>query len=463
MSIRQPVADALHHAQAIGRRRRRLVRVVFLAVVLVSAAGFGVLVTSASNSTGQSLAPETAEPRENTTVVTSQNPVGKLVAYAPDGSKQYVNRTYDTYFDVDPHPSEKWSVVYTATNKSSVNRSVCVDPCARSVVEVVNFTTGEVRRLTSRYNHRQTSSEWHDVDRVAPGEYLVADMADNAVYRLDTETETIEWIWRAKDYYHPATGGPYPGDWTHLNDVEKLPDGRVMVSMRNHDQVLFLDPESGTVVEEDTLGSDGAHEIMYEQHNPDYIPESNGGPAVVIADSQNQRIVEYQRVGDDWERSWLWRDQQLSWPRDADRLPNGNTLVVDSHGNRIVEVGTEGDAVWTLPVRSPYDVERLETGDESAGGPSAVRADLVSSGRSVTTEGGNSAQSPQVGLWLTVRSALPTKLVNGLLFVIPPWIGLNEMILLLTAVGTAGLWTVVELWLSGLTVRWPVVRRDYSK
>ena len=40
----------------------------------------------------------------------------------------------------------------------------------------------------------------------------------------------------------------------------------------------------------------------------------------------------------EWRQSWVWRDDQLQWPRDADRRARGSTLVVDSHGNRILLV-----------------------------------------------------------------------------------------------------------------------------
>jgi hypothetical protein len=434
------------------------VRIAFTVVILVNAAALGALLTVASDDDAGSIAPETISPRENTTVVTSQNPVGKIVAYKPNGEKLYVNKTYDTYFDVDPHPRGKDTVVYTATNRESVNRSHCVDPCVRSVIEVLNLSTGEVDRLISRYEHRPHGSEWHDVDRVAPGEYLVADMADNGVYRVDTDTGEISWAWHAQSHFDIDSGGPHPGDWTHLNDVEKLDDGRIMASMRNHDQVVFLDPETHTVIDNWTLGADGRHNILHEQHNPDYIPVESGGPAIVVADSENQRVAEYQRVGDEWERTWAWRDAQLTWPRDADRLPSGHTLIVDSHGNRVVEVGVDGDVVWTLPIRSPYDAERIETGDESTGGPSARRAGLTTRGLDVQSSGGNTEQSLQVQIWMEIRSLLPSKLVNGFLFVLPPWIGVNEMVFILGAVGTAGLWTVTEVWLAGLSLRSPVVR-----
>ena len=128
------------------------------------------------------------------------------------------------------------------------------------------------------------------------------------------------------------------------------------------------------VVENWTLGSDDDHDTLYEQHNPDYIPAERGGPAIVLADSENDRVTEFQREGGagadgEWERAWTWSDDRLEWPRDADRLPNGNTLVTDTDGGRVLEVAPNGSVVWSVGVRGGYDAERLGTGDESAGGP----------------------------------------------------------------------------------------------
>ncbi len=43
----------------------------------------------------------------------------------------------------------------------------------------------------------------------------------------------------------------------------------------------------------------------------------------------------------------------LSWPRDADRLPNGNTLITDSRAvpvTRVIEINSGGDLVWEFEV-----------------------------------------------------------------------------------------------------------------
>src|SRR5699024_11539652 len=84
---------------------------------------------------------------------------------------------------------------------------------------------------------------------------------------------------------------------------------------------------------------------------------------ILVADSENERVVEYERVGGPagngtWKRTWTLTG--FDWPRDADRLPNGNTLITDTLNQRVVEVTPTGEGVWeyTAPW-APYDAERL--------------------------------------------------------------------------------------------------------
>ncbi len=198
-----------------------------------------------------------------------------------------------------------------------------------------------------------------------------------------------------------------------------------MLSPRNMDRVIFVEPGEG-VQEDWTLGEEDNYDILNEQHNPDYIPESEGGPAVIIGDSENNRVIEYQRQDGEWVETWKWRDAQMQWPRDADRLPNGHTLVSDSNGNRVFEVDEEGEVVWSVNIAFPYESERLGTGDESSGGPSAQSADIGSRNPSVDEQ-----------FWIGLKNVIPGKYLNGLMYITPVWMGIPELFAL--AVGLVGL------------------------
>jgi len=333
---------------------------------------------------------DSASPFENATVVATSertadgDRANRLVAFAENGSELYRNASHLVYNDVDPVEGTRATVEYVAAERLAPEDCAAETPCWKNVFERANLSTGEISRpyafLTSTRR-----GQWHDVDRIGDDRLLVADIARDRVFVVDTTGGVVEWEWQAQSDFPFESGGPFPRDWTHLNDVDLLDDGRVMVSLRNQDRVVFLDRESG-VIENWTLGREDDYDTLYEQHNPDYIPAERGGPAVVVADSENDRVVEYRREGGDWTRAWAWSDDRLDWPRDADRLPNGNTLVTDTDGGRVVEVAPNGSVVWRVEIRGGYDAERLGTGDGSATG-TATNATAETTTNATTGEG----------------------------------------------------------------------------
>ncbi|MEF8915076.1 aryl-sulfate sulfotransferase [Natronomonas sp.] len=408
-----------------------------VAVTLAHAATTGLSTQTAAE------VPE-APPADNVTVVTESARAGTLIAYAPNGSVLYYNNSRTKYFDVDPVEGESMTVEYVATDTIHSQGPTCSDPpCAYNTLERANLSTGEVTELYGRYDYKETAGEWHDADRIDDERVVISDIVDDQVFIVNTETEVVEWLWDAQSEYSVEGGGPYPEDWAHVNDVEVLDDGRIMVSLRNQDQVVFLDRETGRI-DDWTLGSEDAYDVQYEQHNPDYIPEERGGPAIVVADSENGRVQEFQRVDGEWERSWQWADDRIQWPRDADRLPNGNTLIADTHGKRVLEVDESGDVVWQVPVSHPYDVERLGTGDESSGGESAQSLGLESR---TADDAATDGFSPLAPLAAAVHAVVPHRVINGVLYVGPAWMGRVEFF----AVGVGAL--VALGWL-GAEIRW---------
>ncbi|WP_435178344.1 arylsulfotransferase (asst) [Halorussus sp. AFM4] len=304
-----------------------------------------------------------------------------LAAVRANGSRLYYNDSLRVYNDVDPVPGTNATVLYVGANRLSPSECDAETACWLNVVEEVNLTTGGVRRLYAQKTSVR-HGQWHDVDRVGEGRLLVADIARDKAFVVNTTTGIHEWTWSAREDLPLSSGGPFPRDWTHVNDVELLGDGRVMVSLRNQDRVAFVHRQRG-LQENWTLGAEDEYGILHEQHNPDFIPAERGGPAVVVADSENDRVVEYRRTDEGaWREAWSWSDDRLDWPRDADRLPNGHTLVTDTKGGRVLEIADNGTVVWRVEVEGAYDAERLGTGDESAGGPAA------GSGGPATTAGG---------------------------------------------------------------------------
>ena len=125
----------------------------------------------------------------------------------------------------------------------------------------------------------------------------------------------------------------------------------------------------------------------------------------------------------------------MQWTRDADRLPNGHTLLTDSNGDRVFEVNERGDEGWSVDVGFPYEAERFETGDESSRGQSARSAGIASS-----------RVGPIEEAWLGVKSVLASPTFQALYYVSPRWMRSTDIAAaLLLGLGAVG-WIVTEAW-----------------
>ncbi|WP_254823794.1 aryl-sulfate sulfotransferase [Haloglomus halophilum] len=375
---------------------------------------------------------------------------------------------------VGPRGETNWQVAQSALN---VSWFYDVDPLPDGDLLVVG--TVDRRTRVIRLDGDTREPEWvetlplwdtHDVTLTAEGNLLVANMrntnngtSDDRVFVYNRTTDEVEWEWLFREHYPADTDeGVSAGDWTHVNDVDVIAEDLYLLSPRNFDQVIVVNRSTDEIVMR--LGADGNHSVLDEQHNPSYLQTEAGAPALLVADSENDRVVEYtcDRAdpdhpldGDmepncDWERTWSVGG--FEWPRDADRLPNGNTLVTDTINHRVVEVTPRGEVVWEYHAPwLPYDAERPVHGRE-AGGP--TMHDLNVSGAFAVHDAGATpvdtdeesvlARLPGHGLVVdageTVQGVLP--------WLRPVWMPPSAFLLFATAGLLVLGWGAVEAWLA---------------
>ncbi|WP_276302393.1 arylsulfotransferase family protein [Halorussus lipolyticus] len=297
----------------------------------------------------------------------------RLVGVGPRGDVQWVHNGGESitwFYDVDPINGS--NLLVTGTKHVAGQK----DP---TVVYEYNPETDE-KLWTETF---ESAHDTHDVDLINGDQLLVANMRnynpekevnEDRIFIYDRGTNEVVWEWQFRNHtdWTKKQGGTYAAedgsgdDWTHVNDVDKIAEGQYLISPRNFDQVMVINRSTKDI--DMRLGSDNNYDVMNEQHNPTYMESDNGTPTILVADSHGDRVVEYAKRGDgDWEQTWQVGSQQsFNWPRDADRLPNGNTLIVDSNNHRVVEVNTEGEVVWEFYAPwAPYDVERMHLGDEA--------------------------------------------------------------------------------------------------
>jgi hypothetical protein len=177
----------------------------------------------------------------------------------------------------------------------------------------------------------------------------------NADYLLEMSTDGRSiWEWRTWEHMAPED---YPitspsddrTEWTHGNGVAELPSGDLLLSMRNISTVVRIDRGSNQVCWR--MGAP----FFSGQHAPAPLPDGNillydNGPfrvdtgrppfsAVLEIDPASNTIV------------WKYQDPVphaffSSRISNAQRLPNGNTLINEGQFGRFFEVTLNGDTVW---------------------------------------------------------------------------------------------------------------------
>ena len=249
-----------------------------------------------------------------------------------------------------------------------------MDPDAEGGPETVSEYTFPVRSPTHR--------EVHDVEPVGENAFVFTDMEHERIAIV--RNGSLVWEWRAAESgFYDAPPDPTRRDWLHINDVDHLGDGRFLVSVRNANQIIVVERGEGVVdvINEDRSSDDdgscakggqlkdydndgevrcGNPDVINHQHNPQWL----GDGAVLVADSENDRIVELHREENgSWTPAWAIEKAgglTLSWPRDADRLPNGHTLVTDSLNKRVFEVTRDGQVVYSHSTELiPYEADLL--------------------------------------------------------------------------------------------------------
>jgi len=356
----------------------------------------------------------------------------QLLVVSQDGNVLLEKTEHDNYWDIDPVSDAGDELLVTASNLRSPDNCDGTDlSCSEVRIERKSLETGEGETIYTRQNPiarsavgRGNSSRWHDVDYYNSSHLVAADIYRNSIEIIEISSGETTWTWHAEEEYSRESGGP-KGDWTHINDVERLPDGVVMASLRNQGSVVFVDPGDG-LIRNRTLGSDGDLSALYEQHNPDYL-HGERGETVLVADSENNRIIEYGWTGGGWTPVWNWSDDQLSWPRDADRLPDGDTLITDSRGDRVALINASGAVTWRYSTDNPYEAEALGTGPESTGGPTAMEIEAREKGKT------------------GVLSLIPPDIVNIVTYFSPAWLPTTTTLIAVPTVVLAIVYAVARL------------------
>ena len=198
----------------------------------------------------------------------------------------------------------------------------------------------------------------------------------DGIREVNPITGETEWEWLTGDHlstddycpHHmePPGGNPIY-DWTHSNTVRfDEEDSAVYLNSRHLDRIVKIDYPSGEILWSMGGGGDFGEGLFSHAHDPEFLENGN----MLIYDNGNHREPEeYSRAVEiafdaelgwahvvwDWPREPLFFDSAMG---DANRLPNGNTLITSSHHSRLFEVTRNGELVWEL-LLDPVDLVSL--------------------------------------------------------------------------------------------------------
>ena len=347
-----------------------------------------------------------------------------------DGSVQYVRNGTVKWSITDPNgsyfgvePLQNGSVVAAFMASGYQQCGPYSAPCARTGYRIIDPTpTPHIVYEWSFPVRTAKNSEVHKAVPLSNGGMLMTDMEHERI--IIVKHGQITWQWDASSFYNPPKD-PTKRDWLHINDVNRIGPRKYLVSVRNANQLLVIQRDGNSskilqVINKDRSSANdgsckqpgqlvpnasgavrcGNPKVLNHQHNPQWL----GNGKVLVADSDNNRVVEltHQSNGS-WRPIWALYGAgglSLRWPRDADRLPNGDTLITDSLHKRVIEVNSAGDVVWSVGTKQiPYSADRLPYGESwilnnSKGNTTAttptnhsvVNGSNVTSNRSNTTQ-----------------------------------------------------------------------------
>jgi len=223
----------------------------------------------------------------------------------------------------------------------------------------------EITRAGDLVWSHQDPEASHDADRLANSNTLYnrgwAAKGEAAAVEVSPEGKTV-WSWDGVAAFdRPPFADVDRDGWMHVNSLTRLAGGNTLISIRNFNTVVEVD-RGGQVVWSITFRSRGGKGFPATEgeikgsanHEPELLDNGN----LLLALRRPHRFVEVDRQNEYIVWEWQHPDghRALRTNREANRLPNGNTLV--SSQDRLYEVTRGGEIVWQVNAPTEGDNRR---------------------------------------------------------------------------------------------------------
>ena len=218
-----------------------------------------------------------------------------------------------------------------------------------------------------------------DLSRYVPGGSTTG-VTEDCIQQFTPQGELI-FQWRAWDHLDPAgqndvVNATNPGDFTHMNAIAVDSDGHILLSSRNTSEVTKINSDTGEIIWR--LG--GTHNQFTFVNDPLDGPRNQhavrplGNNHYTLFDNGNghspqvSRAVEYELNPSTLTATAVWQYPAIPttslfshYMGNAQRLPNGNTLINWAVGNlpKLTEVRPDGTKAFEMNWVSGYEAYRV--------------------------------------------------------------------------------------------------------
>jgi len=201
------------------------------------------------------------------------------------------------------------------------------------------------------------------------------EVQSDTIHIWDRSLDEDVFSWQFCEHYTPDNIRP---DWSHMNTATPFQnENALLFSSRSQYTIYKLDLDTKEISWK--LGLNGDFEMIgdvqfFRQHDPQFLENGN----ILLFDNGEERYRPYSRALEikyntetmTAEKVWSYRAEPDIFADifgDADRLPNGNTLIVFGREealkpSHIIEVSNEGEKVLeiiTPPMWSIYRAEKI--------------------------------------------------------------------------------------------------------
>lgn len=211
-----------------------------------------------------------------------------------------------------------------------------------------------------------------DLRRIGGSKYGV--LVDSVIQEINIATGQLLWEWHA--YGHVRLSASYastvhsPYDFFHVNSIEQLPDGNLIVSARHTWSVYEINIKTGRIMWElggkhsnFRMGSGTNFEWQHDAHlNGDVLTVFDNGDGYAQAESQSRALRI--RINPSRHRATLVNSYTNNPPLLADSggslqmLPDGNTFVGWGSRSWLSEFGKRGRVRYTAHFGYPIQSYR---------------------------------------------------------------------------------------------------------